>query len=154
MKILLFSRGFFTVMKFSFSVVFRLVMLPVTLGLMLMGDPMLERMTGLLMLATLDSVTVGRPVMVVIALMLIWKKRVNYNKICQWLTDWLTRSEVLRGSMLMSSSPSSASWSNRSSAPTIALKKVTLRVTTKILGQNKTKQKKIWKEKIRKILQY
>ena len=31
----------------------------------------------------------------------------------------------------MSSSPSSASWSNRSSAPTIALKKVTLRVTTK-----------------------
>ena len=73
---------------------------------------------------------------------------------CQCLTDWLTRSEVLRGSMLMSSSPSSASWSNRSSAPTIALKKVTLRVTTKILGQNKTKQKKIWKEKIRKILQY
>jgi len=95
------------VMKFSFSLVFRLVMFPVTLGLMLMGDPMLERITGLLMLATLDSVTVGRPVRVVIALMLI-------------------RSEVLRGSMLMSSSPSSASWSNRSSAPTIALKKVTL----------------------------
>ena len=60
-------------MKFSFSLVFRLVMFPVTLGLMLMGDPMLERITGLLMLATLDSVTVGRPVRVVIALMLIWK---------------------------------------------------------------------------------
>jgi len=95
------------VIKFSFSVVLRLVIFPVTLGLMLMGDPMFESMTGLLMLATLDSVTVGRPVMVVIALMLI-------------------RSEVFRGSMLMSSSPSSASWSNRSSAPTIALKKVTL----------------------------
>ena len=61
-------------MKFSFSLVFRLVMFPVTLGLMLMGDPMLERITGLLMLATLDSVTVGRPVRVVIALMLIWKR--------------------------------------------------------------------------------
>jgi len=61
---------------------------------------MLDRITGL-------SVTDGLPLMVVIALMLI-------------------RSEVLRGSMLMSSSPSSASWSNRSSAPTIALKKVTL----------------------------
>ena len=60
--------------KFSFSVVLRLVIFPVTLGLMLMGDPMFESMTGLLMLATLDSVTVGRPVMVVIALMLIWKK--------------------------------------------------------------------------------
>ena len=51
--------------------------------------------------------------------------------------------------MLMSSSPSSASWSNRSSAPTIALKKVTLRVTTKILGQNKTKQKKNVKKKLK-----
>ena len=60
--------------KFSFSVVLRLVIFPVTLGLMLMGDPMFESMTGLLMLATLDSVTVGRPVMVVIALMLIWKE--------------------------------------------------------------------------------
>ena len=58
-------------MKFSFSLVLRLVMLPVTLGLMLMGDTMLERITGLLMLATLESVTVGLPVMVVIALMLI-----------------------------------------------------------------------------------
>ena len=61
-------------MKFSFSLVLRLAMFPVTLGLMLIGDTMLERMTGLFMLATLDSVTVGRPVMVVIALMLIWKK--------------------------------------------------------------------------------
>ena len=51
--------------------------------------------------------------------------------------------------MLMSSSPSSASWSNRSSAPTIALKKVTLRVTTKILGQNKTKQKKNVEKKLK-----
>ena len=74
MNILLFSRGFLTVIKFSFSVVLRLVIFPVTLGLMLMGDPMFESMTGLLMLATLDSVTVGRPVMVVIALMLIWKE--------------------------------------------------------------------------------
>ena len=63
-------------MKFSFSLVLRLVMLPVTLGLMLMGDTMLERITGLLMLATLESVTVGLPVMVVIALMLIWKKMI------------------------------------------------------------------------------
>ena len=135
-------------MKFSFSLVFRLVMFPVTLGLMLIGDPMLERITGLLMLATLDSVTVGRPVRVVIALMLIWKgtdcKRVVS---CHDLT--LTRSEVFKGSMLMSSSPSSASWSNRSSAPTIALKKVTLRVTTKILGQNKTKQKKNVEKKLK-----
>ena len=60
--------------KFSFSVVLRLVIFPVTLGLMLMGDPMFESMTGLLMLATLESVTVGLPVRVVIALMLIWKK--------------------------------------------------------------------------------
>lgn len=97
-------------MKLSFS----LVLMLATLGLMLMGehsepmlDPMLERMTGLLIWATLDRVTEALPLIVVIALMLI-------------------RSEVLRGSILMSSSPSSASWSNRSSAPTIALKKVTL----------------------------
>ena len=63
-------------MKLSFSLVLRLVMFPVTLGLMLMGDTMLERITGLFILATLDSVTVGRPVMVVIALMLIWKKMI------------------------------------------------------------------------------
>ena len=107
---------------------------------------MLERITGLLMLATLDSVTVGRPVRVVIALMLIWKGA-DCKRVVSCHDLRLTRSEVLRGSMLMSSSPSSASWSNRSSAPTIALKKVTLRVTTKILGQNKTKQKKNEKKK-------
>ena len=59
-------------MKFSFS----LLLMLLTLGLMLMGVPILERMTGLLMLATLDSVTEGLPVMVVIALMLIWKKMI------------------------------------------------------------------------------
>ena len=60
--------------KFSFSFVLMLLMFPITLGLMLTGAPMLERMTGLLMLATLERVTVGLPVRVVIALMLIWKE--------------------------------------------------------------------------------
>ena len=59
-------------MKLSFS----LVLMLVTLGLMLIGEPMLERMTGLLMWATLDRVTEGRPVMVVIALMLICKQKI------------------------------------------------------------------------------
>ena len=59
----------------------------------------------------------------------------------------LTKSEGSKGSMSMSSRASSPRLSNMfvtvesASAPTIALKQVTLQVTKKILGQNKTKQK-------------
>ena len=62
--------------------------------------------------------------------------------------------------MSMSSSTSSPRLSNMfvpvelASAPTIALKQVTLEVTKKISGQNKTKQNKIKKNKKKSFKNY